>query len=308
MCYTLRMAQGSILKERIQMAENTYFLYDKIFKRILSLSARAVINLINGLFGTDYPTDSSITYNWTEFEDDSLQKTLADTIITVNGIHSYHMEAQMENDTDIVFRVLDYGFRHANRTRSTQQEPYLLRFPEPKVIYLYSETQIPEKYTVRLLFENQGSFDYEVSTVNLLTTSIQEINERKLVILIPFQLLKLRKLLSKTRTPETIQQLQNLIENDILGTIEKNLQLGNISAGDARLLMELTRRLLRHLYAGYAETEEVCAMYDHSLDLEMDKLLDRLAEKDEQLSEQRQQLSEKDAEIARLKAELAKHN
>ena len=47
-------------------------IYDKAFKRILTLSDKAVINLINGLFGTDYPTNSKITYNWTEHEDKEL--------------------------------------------------------------------------------------------------------------------------------------------------------------------------------------------------------------------------------------------
>ena len=50
-------------------------IYDKAFKRILTLSDKAVINLINGLFGTDYPTNSKITYNWTEHEDKELKRT-----------------------------------------------------------------------------------------------------------------------------------------------------------------------------------------------------------------------------------------
>ena len=49
--------------------EEIYQIYDKAFKRILTLSDKAVINLINGLFGTDYTTNSKITYNWTEHED-----------------------------------------------------------------------------------------------------------------------------------------------------------------------------------------------------------------------------------------------
>ena len=141
------------------MAENIPFIYDKIFKRILTLSSKAVTNLINGLFGTNYPEDSKITYNWTEFEDDSLRKTLADTILTINGSHSYHMEAQMENDADIVFRVFEYSFHHANRNHDFEDNRYLLHFPEPKIIYLYSEKEIPEKYTLRLQFDKQQFFD-----------------------------------------------------------------------------------------------------------------------------------------------------
>lgn len=68
-----------------------YQIYDKVFKKILTLSSTAVINLINGLFDTDYPTDSTITYNWTEFTDDNLRRILADTILTINGSNSYHL-------------------------------------------------------------------------------------------------------------------------------------------------------------------------------------------------------------------------
>ena len=97
------------------MDKTIYQIYDKIFKKILTLSATAVVNLINGLFDTNYPTDSTITYNWTEFEDNEIRKILADTIITINGKHSYHMEAQMTDDEDIIFRVFEYGFGHASR-------------------------------------------------------------------------------------------------------------------------------------------------------------------------------------------------
>ncbi len=303
------------------MAETIQFIFDKIFKRILTLSTKAVINLINGLFGTSYPEDSKITYNWTEFEDDNLRKTLADTIITINDTNSYHMEAQMENDSDIVFRVFDYGFQHANREHVSQDKFYLLNFPEPKIIYLYSESEIPEKYTLRLDFGSQGHFNYEVSTFNFLSISLDELNQRKLIILIPFQLLKLRKLLSKTRTPETVKQLQDLIECDILSSISMNVEAGNISPTDARSLRELTQKLLRHLYEKYPETEVICDMFDQSLVLTIDPYIEKfekldrledlekeLSQKDEELSRKDEELSQKDAEIARLKAELAKRS
>ena len=96
-------------------SNHIYHIYDKMFKKILTLSSKAVINFINGLFQTDYPTDSTITYNWTEFHDDNLTKTIADTILTIGGIHSYHIEAQMYRDEDIVLRIFDYGYKQSLR-------------------------------------------------------------------------------------------------------------------------------------------------------------------------------------------------
>lgn len=99
------------------MSNLTYQIYDKMCKRILTLSSKAVINLINGLFGTNHSTDSTITYNWTEFENSDLKKILADTIITINGRFFYHIEIQMTIDEEIMFRVMEYGFGHAYRNR-----------------------------------------------------------------------------------------------------------------------------------------------------------------------------------------------
>ena len=94
-------------------------IYDKAFKRILTLSDKAVINLINGLFGTNYPTNSKITYNWTEHEDKDLKRTLSDSILTINDRDIYHIEAQMTEDEDIIFRVFEYGYHHAIRSEDS---------------------------------------------------------------------------------------------------------------------------------------------------------------------------------------------
>ena len=59
-------------KEFTGDSDRIVHIYDRMFKKILTLSARAVIGLINGLFGTEYPPDSTITYNWTEHHDEHL--------------------------------------------------------------------------------------------------------------------------------------------------------------------------------------------------------------------------------------------
>ncbi len=97
------------------MGNELYHIYDKIFKKILTLSSKAVINLINGLFQTNHSIENTVTYHWTESQDNELRRTLADTILTVNEKFVYHMEAQMEKDDDIVFRVFDYGCGYAEK-------------------------------------------------------------------------------------------------------------------------------------------------------------------------------------------------
>ncbi len=311
------------------MSKNIYHIYDKIFKKILTLSSTAVINLINGLFDTSYHTDSIITYNWTEFENNELRRILADTILTINGKYSYHMEAQITEDEDIIFRVFDYGYSHAERSRkfsinvnSTSEEHCNsvfaetgceLLFPEPKIIYLYSSDKAPDEYILKLNFGSQGNFIYKVSTFKFLESSLDELNQKKMIILIPFQLLKLKKLMEKERSAENLDALKYLIEHDIIESIEQNLTLNNITPNDARRLKRLTHQLYQHIYSHYEEMEVLNVLTDESLILDIDIIEkrheDEIAAIKAELTAQKDAeyakiIAQKDAEIAALKKRI----
>jgi len=288
------------------MSQIIYQIYDKIFKKILTLSATAVVGLINGLFGTDYPPDSTITYHWTEFVDDRLRHTLADTILTINGCHSYHLEAQMEKDEDIVFRIFDYGYSHARTTgNGLAGDVYTLYFPEPKVIYLFSSTKAPDSYTLHLDFGSQGSFDYTVPTFKYLESTPQELTDKKMIILIPFELLKLREVMKKERSEENKSRLISLIQNDIIGSINKNLEVGNITNADAARLKTLTQMLYTHIYSHYEELKEVTEMTDESLILDIDIWEDKYEKIVARATELESTLAEKESALAKIESALA---
>ncbi|MDE6641527.1 MAG: hypothetical protein K2K63_13490 [Acetatifactor sp.] len=280
------------------MAEKIAQIYDKLFKKILTLSSVAVTNLINGLFGTDYPPDSKITYNWTESESKDLTRRLADTIVTIGCSHSYHMEAQMERDNDIVLRVFEYGFGHAYQNRQKAGERLIYYFPEPKIIYLYCEGNIPATYELTLDFGAQGGFLYRVPVLKLPDITAQELNDRKMIALIPFHLLKLRKLSEEKYSEENITKLTYLIQNDIIQNIENNLNVGNITVADARQLMSYTRLLYRHIYTRYAEMEVIAEMTDESIMTEVDLFYKELDEKIRQIAELDSAIVEKENAIA----------
>lgn len=289
------------------MAQEIYQIYDKIFKKILTLSSGAVVNLINGLFGTDYPKDSTIAYNWTEFVGNELRRVLADTIITINDTDSYHIEAQMTEDEDIIFRVFEYGFLHAGRMRMGDRYGCRLNLPQPKIIYLYSGENVPDEYVLSLYVGNDKLADYKVSAFKFLETDTETLNRNKMIILIPFALLKMRKVMKNARTPENIEALQNIIRNDIIGSIEKNLEAGNITVADAQRLKRLTHKLYEHIYSHYNELEVLNEMTDESLMLDID-IIEKKHEEELALiiEEKDKALQDKDKEIEELKRLLMK--
>lgn len=135
----------------------------------------------------------------------------------------------------------------------------------------------------------------------------------KMVILIPFQLLRLRDKLSEKRSKENLEELKLLIQNDIIGSIEDNLALGNMTPEDAIRLRRLTHRLYNHIYSHYEEMEDINMLTDQSLMLDIDYIEERhekeiaqiIAAKDAEIAEKDFRIAEKDSEIASLKAQLA---
>ena len=285
------------------MEQNNYHIFDKIFKKILTLSGRSVINMINGLFDTDYPLDSEIEYHWTEFLDDELKRTLADTIITVNRYNIYHIEAQVYEDEDIVLRVFDYGYKHSVRNRNGSD---VLRFPEPRVIYFGDTKKVPDTYTLTIDFGEQGKFDYKVKTFKYQEHSVEEINNKKMIILIPFELLRLRELLKKECNESNLKRLKNLVENDIIGSIYKNYQLGNITGSDTGRLIQMTKKLYGYLYSKYNQMEVIDKM-DESLILEYEDLDRKYAEIDRKQADYERRLKKYEGVEAKFEDTMVKY-
>lgn len=284
------------------MSENEkkiHTIYDRIGKRCISLSKRSTVQLINGLYHKDYPEDSEVDYNWTEHHADDLHKTLADTIVTINYRDSYHIEMQMTVDESIVLRVFEYGFGHAIKRRDDR---YYLRFPSPLVLYLCEAERAPDFLHLMIEFENQGIYDYKVPVVKFQQISLEEVKQRKLITLLPFQMLRLRKAIEKERTPENLSALKRLIFHDIIDTIDENAVVGNLSRIDAAKLREMTVTLYRHIYNGYVEMEEagMNEMIEDALILEMDVYEQKI----NQLEKRSVELEQRNDELANQEIQL----
>ena len=111
-----------------------------------------------------------------------------------------------------------------------------------------------------------------MNTYKLLEHSLEELKQKKMVILLPFLVLKFREEIEKARTKENMKALKDLILNDIIGTIDENVRLGNLTLADAGRLRNLVRELYRHIYAHFEEMEKegINDMVEEGLVLEMD--------------------------------------
>ena len=135
-------------------------------------------------------------------------------------------------------------------------------------------------------FENQGNFSYKIPVFKLQTISVQELNDKKLIVLLPFLLLKLRKKIEKICSKENMEELKNLVVNDIIGTIRRNEEVGNLSSIDAINLIDLTSKLYMQIYSKYKEMGEfTMRLFDQSMELAGDKYEKTVEELEKEITE-----------------------
>lgn len=131
---------------------------------------------------------------------------------------------------------------------------------------------------------------------------MKKLSSECLIILLPFYILKLRKLIQKSRSVENLALLKSLIFDDIIHTIDEYVTNDFLSINDARVLKSLLLKLYRYVYADYEETknggindmvEDALVLdidiIEHEHQMKMKKLRDELeniiSEKDAALSE-----------------------
>ena len=120
----------------------------------------------------------------------------------------------MYPDSSIVMKVFEYGYHHAVTTRDGRD---VLHFPAPMVVYLYQADKLPKHHELTIYFgEDPVPYVYRIPTYDYLEKTLDKVNRMQLIVLIPFQLLRLRKTIEKKRTPENLRALKYLIQNDII--------------------------------------------------------------------------------------------
>lgn len=252
------------------------------------MSNVAIINLINGLFDKNFSLDSKVTYPNKEFIGRLLERKLADIIVVINESETFHLEAQMTKDEKIVLRAFEYGFYYAV---SEQEEQEILKFPVPMIIYLDDVKEVPKESILHISFGEQGMFTYRVKNYVYQKHQVAELNRKRMIVLIPFQVLKLRELCN-SKLQEKIKEerftiLQEEIRNDIIESIKANLQFGNITTDDANQLLELTNFLYEHIQKDFVKSggrNDMKPLLPGAIELPNDKYRIRIDELEKEVS------------------------
>ena len=203
-------------------------IFDDVFRTIAQKLPHLLVPLINEVFGTSYSEKQEFEQLRNEHYE-KFGKVVTDSIIRIEG-HTYHIECQSDRDGSMAVRMMEYDFAIALEQSSLSDDgnATVMKFPESCVLYIRNHRDMPEYHEVQLYFADGNSAMYRVPVILAQKYSVNHIFEKRLLILLPYHILRYEAFLKSNSTDE--KKMEELLED----YREINRQLSGLQDGDGR--------------------------------------------------------------------------
>ncbi|MGN1148000.1 MAG: hypothetical protein ACI4TB_06225, partial [Lachnospiraceae bacterium] len=271
--------------------------------------------LIKEIHGRDYPQGTPIEPLATEFsvertETNELHSIRADVDLLVNRKDIYHLECEIQNDGNMVLRMLEYDIHLALTYHQSGTEGIELHFPASAVLYLQDNGSTPDELFCKIRFQDGTSCDYRIPVLKVQSYTLEEIKKKHLSVLIPFLPLRFRKRVGSAEIKDRLdkEELTSFYRQLIL-MLEEEVAGGNLTVANRNILLSLLNKsMIRVFYKNASLLKEVIEMTEPILETEFEiteRYRKMVEDQKGQLTKMNKALKEKDAVIDALKAEIA---
>lgn len=213
--------------------------FDSVFKTLINKTPQLIVPFINEAFGRSYPDDEPVVRFSNEHESPRGSR-ISDTVFRLKD-KIYHLECQSTADSNMVIRMIEYDFAIALEGALAAGAPYEMDFPESCVLFLRHASNTPDILEMKVNLPGGDSFIYEAKVVKAQHYRSDEIFGKKLLLLLPYYLMRYEKGLesiagSNTRTAELLAECAEL---------RANLEEATLAAGDELLYEQLVELIIK---------------------------------------------------------------
>ena len=237
-------------------------IYDGAFRTILNDCRKLIIPVINEIFKEHYTGEEEIRFfpneHFLDQQDAADKERITDTNFQIIGriVKKYHLECESSlPDGKITIRLFEYDAQIALDEGEVTEETLTVTFPNTAVMYLRSYKKTPDKMKYVIVTPG-GTVQYDVPIMRVQSYSLDEIFEKRLLMLIPFYIFSHEKSFSEYNNNE--QKLEELkaeyrIILERLDDLEKQ---GIIGAFDKRTIIELSSDVIREIARKYENVQK----------------------------------------------------
>ncbi len=237
-------------------------IYDGAFRTILNDCQKLIIPVINEIFGETYTGEEEIQFfpneHFIDQQEEADKERITDTNFTVFGKipKKYHVECESSlPDGRITIRLFEYDAQIALDEGEVTEETLTVTFPNTAVLYLRTYKKTPDKMKYVIITPG-GTVQYDVPIMKVQTYSLDDIFEKRLLMLIPFYIFSHEK-----SFPEYNSNEQKLAElkaeyQKILEGLDELEQQGMIGAFDKRTIIELSGDVVKEIAQKYENVQK----------------------------------------------------
>jgi transcriptional regulator NrdR family protein len=229
-------------------------------------SHEAIITFVNALFKTSHPANSRVEFPNTVTVTSDLKQIISDIEILINGKHHYHMEAQVDNDLNIALRMFEYGYQRGLKSRTADKSGVItVRLPKARVLYWETTKNAPDWAVLRLVFPDDTVHEYKIETFKVLNHTIGDLAKKKLLLLLPFSILKLRKQVEAAKTSQKRRELSDDVAatlKQVFQTLDAAEKAAILTKADKEAILDQVDILFAQIYEPFTEFKEVTKMVD----------------------------------------------
>jgi hypothetical protein len=166
----------------------------------------------------------------------------------------------------MVIRVFQYGYNYGVWAKKREGNIRVVELPEARVINLTGTADTPSTEKMMLTQNGKVICEYEVENFNLLAHSVSDLEDRGLVILIPFYILKLQDRVKNAAAgaerKKVFAEMRGLLDS-LLETVDNCMQKGKIDGQDMIEIIREMEKLNDQLFENYDEFFEEDGMKEN---------------------------------------------
>ncbi len=235
--------------------------YDDVFRTLLNDCSSLILPLINEVFGEHYSGLERIIFSPNEHflnqQNGNEEERVTDTSFRIEGkeIKKYHLECQSSTDNSMLVRFFEYDTQIALDEGTVNGIVLTVTLPHSAVLFLRHHASTPDTLKIRMVTPG-GTVEYDILVMKSQRYTLEEIFEKKLLLLIPFYIFS-----HETRFEEYEKdkgKLKNLQEEyeQIKNKLEELLNEGIISEYTRCTLIDMSNKVLEHIAVKYDSVKE----------------------------------------------------
>lgn len=237
-------------------------IYDGAFRTILNDCRKLIIPVINEIFKEHYTGEEEIRFfpneHFLDQQDAADKERITDTNFQIIGriVKKYHLECESSlPDGKITIRLFEYDAQIALDEGEVTEETLTVTFPNTAVMYLRAYKKTPDKMKYVIITPG-GTVQYDVPIMKVQSYSLDEIFEKRLLMLIPFYIFSHEKSFSEYNNNELKLEELKAEYRIILERLDDLETQGIIGAFDKRTIIDLSSDVINEIARKYENVQK----------------------------------------------------